>query len=166
MNDTSQKPDTRKSIEYVLDNSVGYLLSITDRRLTPFLKICLSTEGISYGMWYFLRVLWEQDGLSQKELAYRTGLTQPTSVEAVRNMKKRGLIHTIDDPEDGRQMKIFLTHTGRDIKTKLLPKVAKINDLALAGISESDFKIMQRILRKIRANIDTHSPENFLFDIQ
>jgi DNA-binding MarR family transcriptional regulator len=166
MVETALKVGTRAATEYALDDSVGYMLSVTDRRMIPFLKMCLSTEGISYGMWYFLRVLWEQDGLSQKEMAYRTGLTQPTSVEAVRNMKRRGLIRIADDPKDGRQMKIFLTQAGRDMKSKLLPKVAKINDIALAGISDADFIFMRKILRKIRANIDNNSPEALLSEIQ
>jgi len=153
---------TRETVEYALDDSVGYMLSVTDRRMTPFLKACLSKEGISYGMWYFLRVLWEQDGLSQKELAYRTGLTQPTSVEAVRGMQQRGLIQIENDPKDGRRMLIFLTNDGKAIKNKLLPKVAKINDIALKGISQSEFAIMRIVLRKVRANIDAHSPFDLL----
>jgi MarR family transcriptional regulator, organic hydroperoxide resistance regulator len=158
------KENTRATTEYALDDSVGYMLSITDRRMTPYLKMCLSTEGISYGMWYFLRVLWEQDGLSQKELSYRTGFTQPTSVEAVRNMKKRGLIRITDDPNDARQMRIYLTQAGQKIKGKLLPKVAKINEIALAGISDAEFETTRNFLRKIRINLDGHSPEDLLID--
>ena len=162
MTTISAQKSTRETVEYALDDSVGYMLSVTDRRMTPFLKLCLSTEGISYGMWYFLRVLWEQDGLSQKELAYRTGLTQPTSVEAVRGMQQRGLILIENDPKDGRRMLIFLTKDGKNIKSKLLPKVAKINDIALNGISQAEFEIMRSVLRKVRANIDAHSPTDLL----
>ena len=158
------KNDAREALEYSLDDSIGYMLSVMDRRMTPYLKICLMSEGISYGMWYFLRVLWEEDGLSQKELTHRTGFTQPTSVEAVRNMKKRGLIRITDNPNDARQMKIYLTEAGRGIENKLLPKVAKINTVALEGISNADLETMRKVLRTIRANMDGHSPEDLRGD--
>ena len=164
MADLLMKDNAREALEYSLDDSIGYMLSVTDRRMTPFLKICLMSEGISYGVWYFLRVLWEEDGLSQKELTHRTGFTQPTSVEAVRNMKKRGLIRITNNPNDARQMKIYLTAAGRDIENKLLPKVAKINSIALLGISDSDFETMRKVLRTIRTNMDGHSPEDLLGD--
>ena len=162
LDDGAIKEDSREAIEYSLDDSVGYMLSVTERRMIPFLKTCLMSEGIGYGIWYFLRVLWEEDGLSQKELTYRTGFTQPTSVEAVRTMKRRGLVRVADDPRDARQMRIYLTQAGRDIKDELLPKVARINDIALAGVSETDLEMLRNVLRKIRLNMDGSSPQDLL----
>ena len=50
MTDVVNNEDTRKAFEYSLDDSIDFMLSVTDRRMTPFLKHCLMSNGISYGM--------------------------------------------------------------------------------------------------------------------
>ena len=42
------------------------------------------------GQWYFLRVLWITDGLSQRELSARVGMMEPTTVIALRSMRTLG----------------------------------------------------------------------------
>ena len=52
----------------------------------------ISPHGVTRGQWYFLRVLWEEDGLSQRELSVRVGMMEPTTVIALRSMEKAGLV--------------------------------------------------------------------------
>ncbi len=44
--------------------------------------------GLKRGQWYFLRVLWTEDGLSQRELSARVGTMEPTTVIALRSMER------------------------------------------------------------------------------
>ena len=54
---------------------------LLERRIAPY--------GVTRGQWYFLRVLWEEDGLSQRELSARVGMMEPTTVIALHSMEKR-----------------------------------------------------------------------------
>ncbi|WP_182915390.1 MarR family winged helix-turn-helix transcriptional regulator [Rhodopseudomonas palustris] len=132
------------------------MLTMTDRRLKPLLKKCLALEGggVTYGMWFFLRVLWEEDGLSQRELSERVGMMQPTAVTALRDMERHGFVKIKPDPNDGRSTRIFLTRAGRQVGDRMLPMVKGINDFVLKGISADEFDMLRNILRKMRANID------------
>src|SRR2546427_9748840 len=50
----------------------------------------LAAHGVSFGHWTFLRILWERDGLTQRELSDEAGVMQPTTVAAIRAMEELG----------------------------------------------------------------------------
>src|SRR5437867_7075837 len=75
-----------------LEDSMGYLVRRTFRGFTRALEKRLARHNITISMWFFLRLLWEGDGRTQTELSKELGLTQPTTVSAMDNLERRGLI--------------------------------------------------------------------------
>ncbi|MGN6459789.1 MAG: MarR family winged helix-turn-helix transcriptional regulator [Pseudolabrys sp.] len=146
---------TRQVLEYKLDDSVGFMITITDRRMKPLLKKCLAIEGVTYGMWFFLRVLFEEDGLTQRELSHRVGMMQPTTVAALRAMENSGFVTIKEDKKDKRRMRIFLTEDGRKVGARILPMLHQLNDFALKDVTAEEFQVLRRVLRKVRHTIDT-----------
>ena len=51
-----------------LEKSVGYQVRMTDRALQRYLHAKIGPHGVTLGMWY-LRILWREDGLTQRELS-------------------------------------------------------------------------------------------------
>lgn len=49
-------------VVYVAEQSVGHQVRQTHRALRRALKARIRPYGITPGMWYFLRALWEEDG--------------------------------------------------------------------------------------------------------
>lgn len=143
----SQRPD------YRLEQSVGFLISSTHRLLRPPLQARLRGSGVAYGMWFFLRVLWEEDGISQREIAARVKLSPPTVVTALRRLQKAKMVTLRTDPADGRRMRIFLTEKGKKLQDALLPRIEEINRIALRGLSKDDVAQLRRILGAIQANL-------------
>lgn len=138
--------------EYGPQASVGYQLRKTSRAMAGLLKAQIATENITIGMWYFLRALWERDGVIQRELTDYVGLMQPTTVAALRSMQSLGLVRMEPDKTDRRSIRIFLTKEGRQLKPKLLPKVAEINKIALRDVSKEDCELFISLLKKIHDN--------------
>ena len=74
---SGEKPTTaaralrRHSIDFSLGGSLGYLVRDANRAFQRLLEKRISPHGVTRGQWYFLRVLWEEDGLSQRELSAR-----------------------------------------------------------------------------------------------
>src|SRR5215472_11790455 len=148
-------PLTRRmppEVEYSPQASVGYQLRKTSRAMASLLKAQITTEDVSIGMWYFLRALWERDGIIQRELTDYVGLMQPTTVAALRSMQSLGLVRMEPDQADRRSIRIFLTKEGRRLKPRLLPKVAAINETALKEVSPQHRKIFLDVLKKIHDN--------------
>ncbi|MEK9646654.1 MAG: MarR family transcriptional regulator, partial [Alphaproteobacteria bacterium] len=108
---------------------------------------------ITPGQWYFLRALWEEEGLSQRELSRRVGTTEPTTVSALRLLARNGMIERIRNPKDRRTINIFLTEKARAMKADLMPIALDVNDIATAGLSEPEFEQLRALLGKIRSNL-------------
>jgi DNA-binding MarR family transcriptional regulator len=119
-----------------------------------FLRDSIAGEEFNYGMWFFLRVLYEEDGLTQKELSERVGMMQPTAVTAIKNMQSRGLVRVENDETDRRRTYIHLTPAGKRVGKRMLPLLRQINDVALQGITKIEFDTLRTVLRKIRSNVD------------
>src|SRR3954465_10604952 len=82
----------RHTIDFSLGGSLGYLIRDANRAFQRLLEKRIAPHGVTRGQWYFLRVLWEEDGISQRELSLRVGMMEPTTVIALRSMEKAGHI--------------------------------------------------------------------------
>lgn len=67
-------------INLPFDLSIGYQIRLTHRLMQKLLQLKIEQFGVTLGMWYFLRVLWDQDGLTQKELSDLVGTMEPTAL--------------------------------------------------------------------------------------
>lgn len=141
-----------------LKASLGYQIRVTHRDFQNQLKATISPYGVSLGMWYFLRVLWEEDGLTQRELSDRVGTMEPTTLTALRSMEKKNLIIRKRNAVDGRKINVFLSDKGRNLKDVLLPQSARIVERAVRGFSESERELLHRALIQVRENLGRAEP--------
>src|ERR1700683_84016 len=99
----------RRAADFPPRISSGYLVRDAHRAFQWLLERRIAPYGVSGGKWYFLRVLWTNDGLSQRELSARVGMMEPTIVIALRSMEKAGLIHRVRSGDDRRNVRGLLT---------------------------------------------------------
>lgn len=119
---------------------------LLERRIGPF--------GVTRGQWYFLRVLWITDGLSQRELSARVGMMEPTTVIALRSMEKSGLIRRVRGDDDRRKVRVFLTAKAKRLREELLGVARTITDEAEDGIAPRDLAAFRRIVAQMTENLD------------
>src|SRR6201995_2520876 len=124
----------RYSIDFSLGGSLGYLVRDANRAFQRLLEKRISPHGVTRGQWYFLRVLWEEDGLSQRELSSRVGMMEPTTVIALRGMEKAGLIRRVRGVDDKRVTRVHLTPKARRLRDRLLQISQGVNDQGAEGI--------------------------------
>lgn len=134
--------------------SVGYLVRQTHRALTRALQARIAPHGVSIGMWFFLRALWQEDGISQRELSQRVGMMEPTTASALTNMERKGYVRRIRNRADRRIVNVFLTERGRALRRELLPLAAEVNEAALRGITINEAAQLRALLGKIQACLD------------
>lgn len=146
------EPDEAE-FEFPPEDSVGYLLRDTYRAFSRELAARLAAEKVTIGMWYFLRALWEEEGLTQRELSRRIRMMEPTTVSALTAMERRGLVRRKSDPNDKRRRIVHLTAKGRALKAKLLPAAYMTNVLALEGIPEDEIAQFKKTLGKVKQNL-------------
>lgn len=141
-------------------HSIGYLTRINFRAFSRALEKLTIEHGVSAGQWRFLRVLWDQDGITQRELADRTGTTEATTVRSVNGLLKSGFITRKRVSDDRRKMKITLTARGRRLRNELLPLVISVNERALKGVSKRDVDITRRVLMRTFENLTSDEEVN------
>jgi len=150
------KPAPLPELDYPLTFSIGAAIRTTHRQFAQDLQDRLAPYEIPVGMWYFFRALWEEDGLTQRELSQRVGSMEPTTVEQLRNMERRGYIERRRSVDDRRKMHVHLTPSGRALKTQLMPFAIDVNRVALDGLSDGEIGFLRLVLDRIRSNLDAH----------
>jgi len=133
----------------------GQLLRDTHRALSKELANRIADFGITLGQWYFLRVLWEGDGLSQRELSSKVGLVEPTTAAAVSRLEKSGLVERRVESQDRRRRLVYLTRDGLALKDKLLPIAQEVNRTAANGFDGSLLERTRRLLKHLKSNLDS-----------
>ena len=135
------------------DSSVGYVVRDVHRAFSRSLQARIAAHGVSMGQWFFLRALWEEDGLTQRELSQRVGMMEPTTVTALNSMERRGLVERVRNPHDRRKVNIYLTPKGRSLREVLLPCAAEVSDQATHGIDPADLALAVDVLTRMIANL-------------
>ncbi len=135
------------------DESIAYHLRDTYRALARVFQVETERFGVDMGVWMFLRSLWQEDGLTQKELTERAGLMQPSTSAALTQMERRGLVRQTVDTEDRRKVRIFLTPKSRALLEKLIPTAARVRRQAVSDFSKREVALLLEMLRRIRVNL-------------
>src|SRR3546814_12889571 len=79
--------------------------------------VCSSDLDVSAGQWRFLRQLWREDGITQRELSERVGMREPTTVVALKGLEKAGLITRTKTTDDRRKTFIHLTPHAKKLES-------------------------------------------------
>ena len=118
------------------DERLAHLVRLVAKGFSRCLQIRLAKHGISFGHWTYLRVLWEQDGITQRDLSVRLGLMEPTVHSALTKMLKTGLIRR--EHKDGNRKKnyIYLSEAGRSLRAELEPLAVEVNEVASEGVPD------------------------------
>jgi DNA-binding MarR family transcriptional regulator len=147
-----------EQFRFPLSSSIATQIRRVHRRFVQDLERFLEPHDVSVGMWYFFRALWEEDGLSQRVLSDRAGVSTAAAVEQLRNMEKCGYIERRPDVTDKRRVHVFLTKEGRRLKS-LLPGAAKMNSIALECLSEGEIGFLGLVLSRVQNSYDQLEPE-------
>lgn len=109
--------------------------------------------GLYRGQPPVLYALWEQEGLTQSELAERLHNTPATISRMLQRMEKTGFIHRRPDAEDQRVSRVYLTAAGRAIQAEVQAIWIKMEAETFAGLSPEELELLRSFLLRLRANL-------------
>jgi DNA-binding MarR family transcriptional regulator len=139
--------------EAVPDDRLAHLIKDATRALVRALSMRLVEHGVSFGHWSFLRILWEGDGLTQRELSEQAGVMEPTTFAALKAMERLGYIARRRLGTDRKKVYIFLTPKGRALKRHLVPAAEAVNSIAVDGVRPADIAATRTVLLAIIENL-------------
>jgi MarR family transcriptional regulator, organic hydroperoxide resistance regulator len=117
----------------------------------------LAGHRVPFGHWTFLRILWQRDGLTQRELSDQAGVMQPSTFAAIKAMEKLGYVKRRRLPDNRKNVYVHLTAKGRALERKLVPLAEQVNDLGLRGLDARERTLLRRGLTTIIDNLSRDS---------
>lgn len=145
----TRKPDAPVPItpeDEADEERLAHLVKDAARAYIRALQLRLAEHSVSYGHWTILRILWRHDGVSQRELSERAGVTEPTTFAAVKALEALGYVERTHLPGNKKKVHVFLSKTGRALRRKLEPLATEVNELSVEGLSEEDVLTTRRVL--------------------
>jgi DNA-binding MarR family transcriptional regulator len=135
------------------DERMAHLIKDAFRCTSGALQRRLKAIGVLYGHWTFLRILWQTDGLTQRQLSEQAGVTEPSAFTALQAMEKLGYIQRQKMPGNKKEIRVILTPKGQALRAVMVPAAEEVNTLATTGISAQDLAATRRTLLAMVENL-------------
>ncbi|CAN5498196.1 hypothetical protein BH09PSE5_BH09PSE5_29400 [soil metagenome] len=141
--------------EAVPDDRMAHLVKDATRAFQRSLQVRLAAHDVQMGHWTFLRILWNREGITQRELSLEAGFMESTTVVALRAMEALGYVTRERRATNRKNVYVFLTAKGKKLKKLLVPLASEVNALATTGLAEEDVAAARRALLAMIDNL-TH----------
>ncbi|MCC6890440.1 MAG: MarR family transcriptional regulator [Hyphomicrobiales bacterium] len=149
------------TLRFSAERHIGTALRETYRAFARALVHRLAPLGLTLNMWFALRSLWEDDGLSQAQLARRIELKPAAMVAVLNALEAAGLVERRRSRSDRRIHRIFLTGAGRRLRTKATALALQVDARALRGTDHLEIAQALDLLNRLRRNLaNTDAPAN------
>lgn len=142
--------------DFHIERSLGYILHLANTRMRQELQRRFAARGYSITMpqWHILNRLWEEEGLTQNDLADRTFRDKTTTARTLALLIEQQLIVRERDTVDRRNYQISLTPAGRALKQELIPIATGVITQACEGFSDEQVGVLKAMLGQIYTNLD------------
>lgn len=109
---------------------------------------------ITTEQWVLLDNLYQNNGISQNELAERNFKNAPTVSRIIDLLCKKGLVERQRFDNDRRRYKIFMTTQGKTVYEQALPAVLALRQRGWNNLSDEDYENLIRIVNQIFENYE------------
>ena len=106
-----------------------------------------------------LHVLWENDGISNRELSKESGLAMSSLTTMLERMEEKKLLERSVDENDKRKILIFLTDYAKSLKSEYDEISDKMTEISFEGISDEERLAFEATLEKVLYNFEKAEQE-------
>ncbi len=124
------------------NDSATYLAAQLAKSFSKALNKRAAALGFSPGQFPVLLELWNEDGLTQRQLLDRVDVEQATLANTLSRMERDGLIKRKPHPRDRRAQIIELTGAGRDLEGQAIAASKDTDDAMLAGLLKFERQLL------------------------
>ena len=133
-------------------HSATYLAGQLAKGFARSLQQRANVLGFSPGQFPVLLELWQEDGLTQKQLLDKLEVEQATLANTLGRMERDGLIDRNPHPGDKRAQIITLTELGRDLERQATNAASEADAALFDGFRQFEQELMIEYMRKIVEN--------------
>lgn len=122
----------------------------------------LTTYDVSPGYLSVLNVLWNKDGLTQKELNSFIDVEQATLSNTLNRMVRDGLIQRRPYPKDKRRIHLYLTDKAISLKGTVTSAVQDLQSVVNKGLTVNDLRYFRRIMKQMTEQLRDDQADSLL----
>lgn len=133
----------------------GFLVHDVSRMRRTLFDVRMKPLGITRSQWSVLAALSRRpdEGVMQVDLAREMDVGKVTIGGLIQRLEKIGYVRREADTKDLRVRRVFITPKGFETIGQMAELGADHNARTLQGISNSDLKIAEEVLAKVKSNI-------------
>ena len=139
--------------EAVPNDRLAHLVKDVTRAYVRALQARLVRHSVPFGHWAFLRILWDEEGLTQRELSARAGVMEPTTFAALKTMEAKGYVTRSQLPHNKKNVYVHLSERGRALKDLLVPLAEETNRISTATLEDADIATTRAVLLAMITNL-------------
>mgnify|MGYP002515090315 CR=1 FL=1 len=134
-----------------LENQLCFPLYACSKEIVKRYKPFLDEIDLTYTQYIAMMVLWENDGMSAKELGKKLFLDSGTLTPVLKKLEKKGYISRGRSEEDERTLLLEITDKGNELKEKAARIPEKMS--GFIRLSQEEAQSLYIILYKILDNL-------------
>ena len=136
-----------------LKDSVGYMLAQVCKLHRQRADELLTEIGLHVGQEMLLAALWDNEGITQTELAECLMIQPSTLTNSLRRLEREGFVKRSVDSEDQRISRVHLTEAGHSKKESIQGKWSQLEEESFCGFSLEERVLLRRLLLQTYQNL-------------
>lgn len=135
----------------LIEEKIGSLIVQLCRAHRQEVDSRLNELGLRAGQEMILLQLWDEEGITQSQLAERCRVEPPTITKMLHHLES--FVARSPDPDDARISRVYLTERGHALQKPVLEIWDNMHDLTLTGLTLTEQALLRRMLIQIVANL-------------
>lgn len=144
-----------KRMAFEKTRSAGYLANHMARLFAKGLQQRIRPLGLAPAQFMTLLEMWDQDGLTQRDLVARLDVEQATMANTLTRMERDGLIERRTHPGDARSHSIHLTAKALALREPATTAARSQNEAALAELTPQERLVFVDLMRRAIGSMKT-----------
>tara|TARA_Y100000768_G_scaffold307591_1_gene241696 strand:+ start:506 stop:955 length:450 start_codon:yes stop_codon:yes gene_type:complete len=140
------------------DINLGMLIGQIHRLSTKKFVQNSHNSGIDISMdqWLVLGPIWENEGISHKEISEYCLKDKTSVTKIIDTLEKKNLVVRVPDQLDHRIKRVVLSNKGKKLFLEVIPVMELTRDQLRKGITEKEVELLRSVLSKIYKNLITN----------
>ena len=140
------------------DINLGMLIAQVHRLSTKKFVQNSHNSGIDISMdqWLVLGPIWENEGISQKEISEYCLKDKTSVTKIIDTLEKKNLVVRVSDQLDHRIKRVVLSNKGKKLFLEVIPVMELTRNQLREGITEKEVQLLRSVLSKIYKNLITN----------
>ncbi len=128
---------------------ISRLAGIISRRTGAYVNQAFKQYDLGGGTYPFLLALHHNEGMNQNQLSHELSVDKAMTARTLQKLISTGYVYRIEDPDDSRAFKLYLTDKGKSIVPELLKILVDWNKILTQTLSPEETQILAALLLRV-----------------